>query len=190
MMPIMRYPDGHKQEVRERIVAATATALRKAGLRGVAIPQLMREVGLTHGGFYAHFKDRDELVAEAIEFAGGQTSEAIFARSKTLAELVDGYLSLGHVAHPEQGCVVAALGSEGPKNTGAVRRAFAHVASGLMRLVDAKVPGKKQARVSDRAIHVSALLIGGLVLARLVHNAAEQEQILKVTREAAKRAGS
>ena len=66
MMHIMRYPEGHKEPVRARIVQAAAFALRAKGLDGVSIPALMKNVGLTHGTFYAHFENRDALVAKAV----------------------------------------------------------------------------------------------------------------------------
>ncbi len=72
----MRYPDGHKEEVRASIVASAARTLRKKGLAGLSIPALMKEAGLTHGGFYLHFHNRDELVAEAVMAAAEGTGRA------------------------------------------------------------------------------------------------------------------
>jgi AcrR family transcriptional regulator len=74
MMPVMRYPAGHKEAVRERIVTAATSALREHGPSGMSILELMKSVGLTHGGFYAHFESRDQLVAAAIEAAATPTA--------------------------------------------------------------------------------------------------------------------
>ena len=84
MMSIMRYPESHKAETRERIVRAAATALRKSGLAGVSIPALMKQAGLTHGGFYGYFRDRDELVADAIVSAASDTANGVFAEDLSL----------------------------------------------------------------------------------------------------------
>ena len=70
----MRYPEGHKEAVRERIVRIASKMLRKEGPTGISIPGVMKKAGLTHGAFYVHFKKRDELVAAAVNFAAdGET---------------------------------------------------------------------------------------------------------------------
>jgi TetR/AcrR family transcriptional repressor of nem operon len=183
MMPIMRYPDGHKQEVRARIVAAAARALRQHGIAGVSIPALMKDAGLTHGGFYAHFADRDELVAEAIAFAGQQTADNVFAEELSLEQAMAHYLSEAHVAHPEQGCVVAALGSEGGQHAPSVRHAFSQVAVGLLRLVQRKLDRAAAGRApSDAALRTTATMVGAVVLSRLVRDEKLASRILRVAR--------
>lgn len=182
-MVIMRYPDGHKEAVRQRIVDAAAAALRERGLGGVSIPSLMKSAGLTHGGFYAHFADRDELVAAAVEAAGAATSEGAFGDSLTLEETLARYLSMGHVEHPEGGCVVAALGTEGGRQAPRVRQAFAHVARGLLRLVDRKVSGSRGSTLSNEALRAASTMVGAVVLARLVDDSKLAERILRAARE-------
>lgn len=188
MMVIMRYPDGHKQEVRERIVAAASEALRARGLAGVSIPELMKEAGLTHGGFYTHFEDRDELVADAITHAGDETAEAVFAGT-TLEEMLGRYLSPEHLGQPGRGCVVSALGTEGGRHSARVSSAFAHVARGLLRLVDTKISGESTKRpkpLSDEALRLGATMVGAIVLGRLVDDARLAERILRVARASVK----
>jgi TetR/AcrR family transcriptional repressor of nem operon len=185
MMTIMRYPDGHKAETRERIVRAAAGALRRVGVAGVSIPELMRKAGLTHGGFYGYFRDRDALVAEAIAAGASETAQAVFADELSLAESLGRYLSPRHVAHPEHGCVVAALGSEGFHQPRAVRRAFAEVAHGLLALVDKKVhPGATTRTPSDDALRIAASMVGAVVLARLVDDEELAGRILRAARAA------
>lgn len=183
MMPIMRYPEGHKEAVRERIVAAAAKALREHGLSGVSIPALMKSAGLTHGGFYAHFKNRDELVAAAVEAAGLQTARSVFGDDVPLADTLRVYLSQTHVEHPERGCVVAALGAGAARQGRPVRRAFANVATGLLRLVDAKLrPKITNHEPSDEALRLASTMVGAVVLARLVNDAALAERLLGAAR--------
>lgn len=182
-MSIMRYPEGHKDEVRQRIVRAASEALRRSGLSKVSIPDLMKRAGLTHGGFYGYFSDRDTLVAEAIRAAGSQTANGLFAEESSLDDMLEHYLSEAHVAHPERGCVVAALGTEGKRQPEPVQGAFADVARGLLRLVEKKVhPEAKGATLSDDALRLGATMVGAVVLARLVGDASLSRRILRVAR--------
>ena len=183
MMDIMRYPPGHKEAVRERIVAGAATGLRERGLSGLGIPALMRRAGLTHGGFYAHFKDRDDLIAEAIEAAGAETAAGPFAEGVPLADALAAYLSPEHLSDPAGGCVVAALGAEGPRQRSKVRKAFGRVARGLIDLVDRKVrrhPGS--GGPSDEALRLTATMVGAVVLGRLVDDPELARRVLAVAR--------
>lgn len=100
VMIIMRYRPSHNEAVRARIIAAAARALRKHGLDGVSIPALMRDAGLTHGAFYVHFKNRDELVEASVLSAADDTAKAVFA-DDDLVGVGARYLSLAHVRHPE-----------------------------------------------------------------------------------------
>ncbi|MBK6695912.1 MAG: TetR/AcrR family transcriptional regulator [Myxococcales bacterium] len=186
MMTIMRYADGHKEAVRQRIVDAASAALRRSGLAAVSIPALMKSAGLTHGGFYAHFEDRDELVAAAVQAAGAATAQGAFAESVPLEETLARYLSKGHVEHPEGGCVVAALGTDGHRQAPSVRRAFAEVAKGLLRLVDGKLHRNQRARSpSDEALRLASTMVGAVVLARLVDDPKLADRLLRAARASA-----
>jgi AcrR family transcriptional regulator len=186
MMTIMRYPDGHKEAVHENIVRVAARALRDHGISGIGIPALMKAAGLTHGAFYSHFPDRDTLVAEAIRAAAAETSDGAFSRDKSLAETLALYLSPGHVAHPEQGCVVAALAAESPRQAKPVRRAFAEAVRGLFARIDAKLHERPQRAPSDAALRITATMVGAVILARAVDDPQLAERLLKVARNSAK----
>jgi TetR/AcrR family transcriptional repressor of nem operon len=186
MMPIMRYPEGHKEAVRERIVGAAAGALRQGGLSGVSIPALMKSAGLTHGGFYAHFENRNALVAAAVRAAGADTAKGAFGDALPLEETLKRYLSAAHVEHPEQGCVVAALGTDGCRQAPPVRRAFAEVARGLLRLVERKLhPTRSSSRPTEEGLRLAATMVGAVVLARLVHDRDLAVRILHAARASA-----
>src|SRR5438445_8203663 len=102
-----------KEETRERILRAAARAIRKHGYAGVGVADVMKQAGLTHGGFYAHFESRDALLTEAIERAGrdsaatmSQRADASRARGESaLRAVVEGYLSDAHLSGVETGCV-------------------------------------------------------------------------------------
>ena len=185
MMVIMRYPEGHSEAVKERIVHAASRALRRHGLEGVSIPALMKQVGLTHGGFYTHFKNRDELVAEAIRSAAAETAHSVFSEGLPLEDALDRYLSKRHVEHPEAGCVLAALGTDGARQPARVRRAFAEAALGLLRLAERKLdPCGRADALSDAALVRTATMIGAVILARLVRDVGLAERILAACRVA------
>src|SRR5687768_17502083 len=120
-----------RDQTHERILRAAARAIRKVGYEGVGVADVMKEAGLTHGGFYAHFASRDALLAQAAEQAGSESIENLsraVARAKPgeeLMALVDSYLADHHVGAAEQGlgCALAAAGSEVPRQHEEVRHA-------------------------------------------------------------------
>ncbi len=180
----MRYPEGHKDKVRTSIVKNAARALRRDGLAGVSIPALMKKAGLTHGGFYAHFKNRDELVAAAVLAAADETGSTVLSRDAgDVQATVNAYVSKQHVDYPERGCVLAALGGEGRHQTAPVRRAFALAARGFVRLVEQKLhPDSAPGTLSEEALKLSAQMIGAIVLARLVDDEQLAEKLLQAVR--------
>ncbi|HSY24272.1 MAG TPA: TetR family transcriptional regulator [Polyangiaceae bacterium] len=181
----MRYPEGHNEEVRARIVDAASRAMRREGLDAVSIPKIMKAAGLTHGAFYGHFKDRDDLVAAAILHAA---SESAFSEEATAEGAFAKYLSTDHLHHPEFGCVIAALAFDGARQQGRVRRTFAEVARRFLRRVNAKIhPKIKSDRVSDDALARASQVVGAVVLARLVEDEELAERILAVARGRADR---
>lgn len=183
MMTIMRYDDAHKETVHKRIVDAAAKAFRKHGLDGVSIPGLMKKVGLTHGGFYSHFEDRDALVAEAILAAASESANGVFGEGVSLEESLRRYLSTAHVDHPEQGCVVAAVGTDAARQSAPIRRAFSEVARGILERVEAKLhPKKKSPSPSDEALRLASTMVGAVLLARTVADEKLAERILKAAR--------
>src|SRR5205085_9667153 len=112
-----RTAPGRKEATHERIVEAAARAIRRSGYNGTGGADLMKDAGLTHGGFYAHFASREAMLAEAADRAGAEavaTSERIAGSAspqRALLELVRAYLSKAHLEDIERGCPVAALGS-------------------------------------------------------------------------------
>src|SRR5437868_13805718 len=118
-----------KDATHERIVEAAARAIRRSGYGGTGVADIMKDAGLTHGGFYAHFASREAMLAEAADRAGSEslaTMERIAATSpprRALKAMMEAYLSKAHVEGVETGCAAAALGSEMPRQPAGVRRA-------------------------------------------------------------------
>ncbi|SNS49125.1 transcriptional regulator, TetR family [Noviherbaspirillum humi] len=168
-----------------RILDAAARAIRRAGHAGVSVADVMKEAGLTHGGFYAHFGSRDEMVAAAIDYAGQQSGKSL-GNSMTLQQekgtspfrsLVNAYLSPQHMESPDAGCVVAALGSEMPRQSDAVRAAARERVLSLVRTVESVLPPPAAAEAS----HVAGAMVGALQMARVL-GGAEGKALLAANR--------
>src|SRR5689334_22391047 len=186
---VMAKSGSKKEETRERILRAAARAIRKHGYEGVGVADVMKEAGLTHGGFYAHFKSRDALLAAAVDQEGVESSEHLtraIAAAKPggeLMALVDAYLSDGHVAAPEQGCAIAAAGSEVPRQEADVRRAARRRIKDLIGLIERQFPQWGKSAAHDKAMGIAATLVGSVVLARAVDDAQLSKRIRKAARE-------
>src|ERR1700687_4057878 len=113
----MGYSRAQKAKTHERIIKLASKRFREEGLAGIGIAELMKEAGLTVGGFYKHFKSRDDLVAEAVGSALELWKRQVDGAASggpavTYESLVDGYLSEAHRDHPGTGCVVSALAGD------------------------------------------------------------------------------
>jgi len=180
-----------KEQTRERILRAAARAIRRHGYEGVGVADVMREAGLTHGGFYAHFASRDALLAQAAEQAGLESLENLSRavdRAKPgeeLMALVDAYLADRHVEAPEQGlgCALAAAGSEVPRQSDEVRRAVSRRLKELIGLVERQFPDWGRTAAHEKAMAIVASMVGALLLARAVGDAQLSRKIRKAVRE-------
>jgi TetR/AcrR family transcriptional regulator, transcriptional repressor for nem operon len=174
-----------KAATHERIVEHAARSFRRAGYDGVSVADIMKEAGLTHGGFYAHFDSRDDLVVEALEHAAAQSlaqlSSAVEAAEKEgkaerrgLDVVAERYLSDAHLEHPELGCSLAALGSETPRQSPAVRALASRHAKAFAALVERLLPeraaGDEREARRDEARWIVSALVGSMVISRAVDN--------------------
>ena len=127
----MRYSKEHKQETHARIVKKASVRLREKGAHGIGVADLMKEAGLTHGGFYAHFDSREALVIEAFAYAMDRSTERWrkvaeqTPPDKRLATIVETYLTPLHRDDPGHGCAVPTLGAEIARESPKTRKAFA-----------------------------------------------------------------
>lgn len=185
----MEIAPNRKALTHERILDTAARVIRRAGFQGVGVADIMKEAGLTHGGFYAHFASRDALLAEALAHAGRQSAERI-AKGKATREargaspfraLVEGYLSERHLSGTENGCAVAALASEMPRQSPDVRAAAAQRVRGLIELVKASLPNGVDVA---QAPAIASQMVGALQLARTLGDNAEGKALLAANRSA------
>lgn len=180
----MRYSADHKAQTRERIVKEAAARFRKDGIGATGLQPLMKALGLTHGGFYAHFKSKDDLVETALRSASDEMGYLVadkFAQDKPLQSFIDMYLSDAHRDHPERGCplptMAAELGQRGepsPLVDIAVQRRLTLMAEAL---------GGGQA-AEQQSVVMLATLVGALVLSRSVEDQDFAARILDTAREA------
>jgi len=185
----------HKRQTRERIVRAAARAFRAEGVDGARIADLMRQAGLTHGGFYAHFPSKDALVAEACAAGLTESGAALYDAADAappgegLRLIVRGYLSRTHRDHPETGCVIATLGPEIAREPAEVRHAFtaalkddaARLASHLASHLSAE-PGAGGVARDDAAYVLLAGMAGAMLMARAVDDPVLSDRILLAAR--------
>jgi TetR/AcrR family transcriptional repressor of nem operon len=164
----------------QRIVTAAAARIRRAGVDGLSVADLMREAGLTHGGFYRHFGSRDDLVAEAVEAAlthGSKRAEAAarLGGPDALAATIDAYLSPLHRDKPETGCAVAALPADIARGG---QRARAAYTAQVRRYLDL-LAGLTPAGEPDDSPFILATLVGAIALARAVDDPGLSDEILE-----------
>jgi TetR/AcrR family transcriptional regulator, transcriptional repressor for nem operon len=163
-----------KEATHDRIVDAAARAIRRSGYNGTGVADIMKDAGLTHGGFYAHFPSREAMLAEAADRAGGesvalmQQIAASLPPSEALPAMMEAYLSKEHLEGVETGCAVAALGSEMPRQAPEVRRAATRRIKEMIDLVSRQLPDWGQPGAHERALFTVASMVGTLVLARAV----------------------
>jgi TetR/AcrR family transcriptional repressor of nem operon len=185
----MRYPPAHKHATRRRIVAAASAAFRERGVEGTGVDEVMRRAGLTHGGFYAHFRDKSELVAEACAEAfdeavvnlGRIAAQPTAARRARL--LIDSYLSTHHRDNRGSGCLVVAVGADMPRLSGPARAGYARgFVRHLDRLCDALRLARDPEENRDRVTHLMSSLVGALIFARATDDPARSDALLAASR--------
>jgi TetR/AcrR family transcriptional repressor of nem operon len=187
----MRYSREHKQETHDRIVRKASVRLREKGAHGVGVADLMKEAGLTHGGFYAHFDSRDALVVEAFSYAMDRsmerwrkTAEQI-SPDKRLAMIVDTYLSPLHRDDPGHGCAVPTLGAEIARESPKTRKAFAAKLEQMIDMMAEQIPDASSKTARKQAAAMLATMMGTMVLSRIAGSGEFSDEILAAGREAA-----
>jgi len=186
----MRYSREHKQETHARIVKKASVRLREKGAHGVGVADLMKEAGLTHGGFYAHFDSREALVIEAFGYAMDRSTERwrkIAEQTppeQRLATIVDTYLTPAHRDDPGHGCAVPALSAEIARESVKTRKAFAGKLEQMIDMMADQIPDLPRKAARKQAAAALATMMGTLVLARVAGSGEFSEEILAAGREA------
>jgi TetR/AcrR family transcriptional repressor of nem operon len=186
----MRYSKEHKQETHERIVKKASVRLREKGAHGIGVADLMKEAGLTHGGFYAHFDSREALVIEAFSHAMDRATDRWrkiaeeTSPDKRLATIVESYLSPTHRDDPGRGCAVPALGAEIARESPKTRKAFAAKLEQMIDMMADQILDVPRKTARKQAIAALTTMMGTLVLARIAGSGEFSDEILGAGREA------
>ena len=184
----MRYDDNHKERTRVRVLAEAAAAIRGRGVERVGVAEVMAGAGLTHGGFYAHFKSKDDLLTEAISYMFDDAYASFLrhtegrAPADALSNYIDTYLAASHRDDRAHSCPLAALSGDLPNMPALARARFA---DGTERLVAAlaKLVKKLGAKNAEAlAWSTIAEMAGALALSRTVSDPARARQILRNSR--------
>ncbi|WP_457323348.1 TetR/AcrR family transcriptional regulator [Roseateles sp. P5_E11] len=189
MMSVMRNTASNaraaaKEASHERIVSAAARAIRRSGYDGTGVADIMKEAGLTHGAFYAHFPSREAMLAEAAGLACAQAAAAVADAvahtppDKTLETMLHAYLSKAHVEQVELGCPLAALGSETSRQAPEVRRVTTRHIKAMVDLIARQSPDWGQPAAHEHALVTLATMVGALLLARAVDEPALSSSML------------
>ena len=185
----MRYSKEHKFQTHARIVKRASVKLREKGAHGIGVADLMKEAGLTHGGFYAHFDSRDALMIEAFTHAMDRSTEHWRRQSegmpaeKRLSEIVNTYLSAEHRDNPGQGCAVPALAAEIARESAKTRKAFAARMAQMVEMLAKQFHGAPPKAARKQAMATLATMMGTLVMARVAGSGEFSDEILKSGRD-------
>jgi len=191
----MGYSRAEKEKTHKRIVKIAAKRFREKGLARVGIAELMKEAGLTVGGFYKHFDSRDDLVAEAVGSALGTWKRQVDAAASggpplTYAKLIDDYLNEVHRDDPGTGCAYSALAAELSRSDKKTRALASEQIRNDIQLIAGLLPGKNRRAARSRAILTFSALVGAMSLARAVSDQALSREILKTVAEVLKNLAS
>ncbi|MFF2016995.1 TetR/AcrR family transcriptional regulator [Paenibacillus sp. NPDC058177] len=183
----MPYPEGHKERVRKEIIESAGIAFRVNGIQATSLPIIMKGAGLTHGGFYAHFSSKEQLLSEACHYVVSETLELLgqIADKEThgykIDAVIDYYLSTFHRDDAKTGCLFPILTSEITRSSQEIRLIYNRE---LNRFIDfiANVSGKNTSASSA----LLSTMVGTLMLARSVVNLSESDKVLEAGRQQAK----
>lgn len=188
----MRYPEHHKEATRQRVLKVGSRALREKGPRDVAVAEVMRAAGLTHGGFYAHFKSKDAFLAETLTQIFAESS----ARARKLVEglppdhalatYIDFYVSKTHRDDPKGGCPIVALASELPRQSKKFQAAFDGGVKLLIMTLSKWMQAMGLEQTERLAASVLSAMSGAVTLSRAVSDQRLSDEMLDSARASIK----
>lgn len=184
----MRYGAHHAEETRRRVLDIAAAQIRALGPDGVSVAGLMREAGLTHGGFYAHFASKEDLVAQAVATMFDQARALFLERvgDKTGLDALEihvrYYLARAHRDRPDIGCPVAALANDIARQPAAVREAFDKGVAGLTARMAGLLTGMVPGDPLDHARGLLNRMVGAVALSRAIADRQQSDAVLQATR--------
>ncbi|MBI3678604.1 MAG: TetR/AcrR family transcriptional regulator [Proteobacteria bacterium] len=188
----MRYSEAHKQETHQRLLNLAAKALREKGPDHLSVADVMKSAGLTHGGFYAHFKSKDAFLAETLQTIFDQASERMrrmvdgMPPRHALATYIDFYVSPAHRDGLARGCPVVALNSDLPRQSKQFRAAFDAGVQRMVRFLAAWVATTSAEEPEKLAASLLSAMAGAVALSRAVSDRKLSDDLLEATRSGIK----
>lgn len=178
----MRYSHNHKAQTHQRIIKEASVRFRRDGIGATGLQPLMKSLGLTHGGFYAHFASKDELVEKALQHAANEVDgrcAELFNHPQPLTAFIDTYLSEWHLNSPHEGCPLPTMSLEMAQQ-GKCSATTDSVIHARLKQIKENLHGPE---AEDQSIVIFAALVGALVLSRGAESGEFKSRILDVTRE-------
>src|SRR5215472_10128899 len=182
----MRYQPGHKAEIHQKIVKDASARVRAEGLSGAAVSAVMRDAGLTHGGFYKHFASKDELLVESLKEGFREIIETLVRAAEqsppgeAWKAIVNTYLRPEMCEYPEHGCPLATLA---PELARVQRRMRPQIVAELVNYKSRMVPFMRGRRPMEKERAFFSTMIGAIEIARLLPDAAIREKVLGSARD-------
>jgi TetR/AcrR family transcriptional repressor of nem operon len=189
LLIVMRYRPEHKAEVHQKIVKDASRRVRGEGLNGAGVASIMRDTGLTHGGFYKHFESKDELLLESVSEAFGDIGDNLVRAAKQShtepgwKAIVNAYLSLEFCDHAERGCPLTALA---PELARADKRMRAQILPELVKYKDRMIPFMPGRRTADKErafFSIFSTMVGAVEIARMLPTPEIREKVLANARD-------
>ena len=174
----MGYSQAEKAETHQRIVDVASRRFRELGLDGISVADIMKEAGLTVGGFYKHFASRDELVVEALAAACQQMDESGLTAQSTLKKSIQTYLSEAHRDDITSGCPISALVNDTARSTDDAREVYTERLEASLTLLESQMPEGTEGNRRAKAMLIYSAYVGALGLSRAVPDPKLSRQIL------------
>jgi TetR/AcrR family transcriptional repressor of nem operon len=184
----MRYSESHKAETHQKILRIASRALREKGPDNLAVAEVMKEAGLTHGGFYAHFKSKDALLAEALTSVFLRAGDNIDKMTEglpprhALATYIDFYVSPRHRDNPSTGCPITALNSDMPRQSKKFRDTFDRGVKVLVGRIAGWLAASGHADPDALAASVLSAMAGAVAVSRAVSDKSLSDEMLEAAR--------
>jgi TetR/AcrR family transcriptional repressor of nem operon len=184
----VRYSPEHKAQNHENILSIAARSFREHGGDSSGIGTVMKKVGLTKGGFYRHFKSKDELFVEAVARAFDEMGTGMAETAKSVPEgqalraIIERYLSLGHANSPGTGCVLSALAPELARKSLSVRKRIEVAQEAYRERLLPFIPGRTREERLAKGRLLFSSMAGVLMMARFTSDPHQREQRLKEAR--------
>lgn len=185
----MRYRPEHKLETHQRIVKDASRRVRAEGLSGAAVSAVMKDAGLTHGGFYKHFRSKDDLLLESLREGFREIEDALAHAAEqprpgeAWKAIVKTYLSLDLCEHPERGCPLAALAPELARADKSMKPQIAAELVNYKGRMLPFMPGRRRADKERAFFVIFSTMMGAIEIARMLPERAMREKVLASARD-------